>query len=99
MVLDVVNGQEHLDPVTQSCGNPVEADIIACLVQFINEQAKVPFNRMETIFNEILYLLFYFVLEIGIITPYNYQVKLIEQKLIQRNLHQHKIEIGTGLFI
>ncbi len=46
MVLDVVNGQEQLDPVTQSCGNPVEADIVACLVQFINEQAKVPFNRM-----------------------------------------------------
>jgi superfamily I DNA and/or RNA helicase len=40
-----------------------------------------------------------FILEIGIITPYNYQVKLIEQRLIQRNLHQNKIEIGTGLFI
>ena len=35
-------------------------------------------------------------LEIGIITPYNYQVKLIQQKLTQHNLHQHKIEIGTG---
>jgi len=36
-----------------------------------------------------------FFLEIGIITPYNYQVKLIEQRLIQRNLHQQKIDIGT----
>jgi senataxin len=34
-------------------------------------------------------------IEIGIITPYNYQVKLIEQRLIQRNLHQQKIDIGT----
>ncbi|CAF5221628.1 unnamed protein product, partial [Rotaria magnacalcarata] len=77
MILDIVNGQEQLDPVTQSYGNPLEADVVVRLVQFINEQAKVPFNQ------------------IGIITPYNYQVKLIEQKLVQRNLHQHKIEIGT----
>ncbi|CAM4853435.1 unnamed protein product [Rotaria socialis] len=77
MILDIVNGQEQLDPVTQSYGNPLEADVVARLVQFINEQAKVPFNQ------------------IGIITPYNYQVKLIEQKLVQHNLHQHKIEIGT----
>ena len=45
MVLDVINGQEQIDPITQSCGNPLEADIVACLVQFINEQAKVPFTR------------------------------------------------------
>ena len=45
MVLDVVNSQEQLDSVTQSYGNPLEADIVACLVQFINEKAKVPFNR------------------------------------------------------
>jgi hypothetical protein len=45
MILDVVNSQEQLDPITQSYGNPLEADIVACLVQFINEQAKVPFNR------------------------------------------------------
>ncbi|CAF3705736.1 unnamed protein product [Adineta steineri] len=77
MVLDVVNGQDELDPVTQSYGNLLEADIIACLVEFINERAKVPYSQ------------------IGIITPYNYQVKLIEQKLIQRNLQKHKIEIGT----
>ncbi|UJR28955.1 hypothetical protein I4U23_010172 [Adineta vaga] len=77
MILDVVNGQEQLDPVTQSYGNPLEAEIIVCLVEFINEQAKVPFNQ------------------IGIITPYNYQLKLIEQKLAQRNLRQHKIDIGT----
>jgi superfamily I DNA and/or RNA helicase len=43
--------------------------------------------------------IFYLFVEIGVITPYNYQVKLIEQKLQQHNLHQHKIEIGTGLFI
>ncbi|CAF0839892.1 unnamed protein product [Rotaria sordida] len=77
MILDVVNGQDQLDSITQSYGNPLEANIVACLVQFINEQAKVPFNQ------------------IGIITPYNYQVKLIEQRLMQYNLHQHKIEIGT----
>ncbi len=34
-------------------------------------------------------------IEIGIITPYNYQVKLIEERLRQRNLHQQKIDIGT----
>jgi hypothetical protein len=45
MVLDVVNSQEQLDPITQSYGNPLEADIVTCLVQFINEKAKVPFNR------------------------------------------------------
>ncbi|CAF4295484.1 unnamed protein product, partial [Rotaria magnacalcarata] len=44
MILDIVNGQEQLDPVTQSYGNPLEADVIVRLVQFINEQAKVPFN-------------------------------------------------------
>ena len=37
--------------------------------------------------------------EIGIITPYTYQVKLIEQRLSQYNLHQHKIEMGTGRLI
>lgn len=78
MVLDVINSEEQLDPITQSYGNPLEADIVACLVQFINEKAKVPFNQ------------------IGIITPYNYQVKLIEQRLAQRKLQQQKIEIGTG---
>ena len=31
----------------------------------------------------------------GIITPYNYQLKLIEQQLARRNLHQQKIDIGT----
>ncbi|CAF4029487.1 unnamed protein product [Rotaria sp. Silwood2] len=77
MVLDIVNGQDQLDSVTQSYGNPLEANMVAYLVQFINERAKVPFNQ------------------IGIITPYNYQVKLIEQRLMQQNLHQHKIEIGT----
>jgi hypothetical protein len=51
MVLDVINGQEQLDPITQSYGNPLEADIVACLVQFINEKAKVPFNRMLFLFN------------------------------------------------
>ncbi len=45
MILDVVNSQEQLDPITQSYGNPLEADIVVCLVQFINEKAKVPFNR------------------------------------------------------
>ena len=45
MVLDVVNSQEQFDPTTQSYGNPLEADIVACLVQFINETAKVPFQR------------------------------------------------------
>ena len=51
MVLDVANGQEQLDPITQSCGNPLEADIVVCLVQFINERAKVPFNRQSNLFN------------------------------------------------
>ncbi|CAF4773373.1 unnamed protein product [Rotaria sp. Silwood1] len=77
MILDVINGQDQVDSVTQSYGNPFEANIVACLVHFINERAKVPFSQ------------------IGIITPYNYQVKLIEQRLMQQNLHQHKIEIGT----
>ncbi|CAF1228145.1 unnamed protein product [Adineta ricciae] len=77
MILDVVNSQEQLDPITQSYGNPPEAETVVCLVEFINSRAKVPFNQ------------------IGIITPYNYQVKLIQQKLTQHNLHQHKIEIGT----
>lgn len=55
MVLDVVNSQEQLDPATQSYGNPLEADIVACLVQFINEQAKVPFNRkMSCLFVDIV---------------------------------------------
>ena len=45
MVLDAVNGQEEQDAHTQSYGNPLEAEIAACLVQFINEQAKVPFSR------------------------------------------------------
>lgn len=78
-VLDVINGQEQLDPISQSYGNVLEAEIVACLVQFIHEKAKVPFNQ------------------IGIITPYNCQVKLIEQQLMQRNLiqQQQKIEIGT----
>jgi len=76
-ILDVNQGKEELDAHTQSYGNPMEADIIVCLVQFINERAKVPFNQ------------------IGIITPYSYQVKLIEQRLNQRNLHHHKIEMGT----
>lgn len=45
MILDVINGQEQLDSVTQSYGNPIEANMVAYLVQFINEHAKVPFNR------------------------------------------------------
>jgi hypothetical protein len=49
MVLDVINGQEQVDSITQSYGNPLEADIVACLVQFINEHAKVPFNRTSLI--------------------------------------------------
>jgi len=50
MVLDVVNGQEQLDPVSQSYGNVLEAEIVACLVQFINETARVPFNRTLLLF-------------------------------------------------
>jgi hypothetical protein len=60
MVLDVMNGQEQLDCTTQSYGNPLEADIVACLVQFINEKAKVPFNRMSFLFNEIISFFFLF---------------------------------------
>lgn len=94
MVLDVVNSQDQLDPVTQSYGNPLEAEIVACLVQFIHEKAKVPFNRkihrssIDSINRNLL-------LEIGIITPYNYQLRLIEQQLTVRNFHQQKIDIGT----
>ena len=46
MILDVVNSQEQLDPITQSYGNPTEAETVVCLVEFINSRAKVPFNRM-----------------------------------------------------
>jgi hypothetical protein len=51
MILDVINGQEQIDPITQSCGNPLEADVVAYLVQFINQQAEVPFNRKSFIFD------------------------------------------------
>lgn len=53
MVLDVEKGQELFDTVTQSYGNLVEAEFVACLVQFINERAKVPFNRKLFLFNNI----------------------------------------------
>ena len=47
MIFDITNGQEQFDSITQSYGNSIEADIITCLVKFINERAKVPFNRMK----------------------------------------------------
>ena len=53
MVLDVVNSQEQLDSVTQSYGNPLEAEIVACLVHFINEKARVPFNRKINSFSSL----------------------------------------------
>lgn len=58
MVLDVEKGQELFDTVTQSYGNLVEAEFVACLVQFINERAKVPFNRKLFLFNNINHFLF-----------------------------------------
>jgi hypothetical protein len=51
MVLDAVNSQDQLDPITQSYGNPLEAEIVAHLVEFINVRARVPFNRKQYLFN------------------------------------------------
>ena len=51
MVLDIGEGQEQLDSLTQSYGNPVEAEMIVYLVQFIHERAKVPFNRKSEIYD------------------------------------------------
>ena len=45
MVLDAINSQDQLDSITQSYGNPLEAEIVAHLVEFINGRAKVPYNR------------------------------------------------------